>query len=176
MKCSELQREENYNEFLRLSQNEDYVDVTYDEESGGVSAVHKLHKFGRQRGVGGLRRGDYERLATAVLCKEGHRIVLGKETNVPGVKSFDGYLDDIPMEIKAIEGDGVWSICTKLRQADRQGADCIVLYFPFKECYSPNRINEGIRLFHSSGDSDRLRSLSRIMVIVNGTLIADREI
>ena len=112
MRSSDLQREENYNEYLRLIQNDDYVDVTYDEQSGGMSAVHTKHKFAKQKGAYGMHQGDYERDALHVLRKCGHRIVLGAETNTPGIKSFDGFLDDVPMEIKAIEGRGTWTIST----------------------------------------------------------------
>ena len=76
----------------------------HDEQSGGVSAVHTQHKFAKKKGANGMRQGDYERTVLDVLRKRGHRIVLGPETNMPGIKSFDGFLDDIPMEIKAIEG------------------------------------------------------------------------
>ena len=112
MRISELQREENWNEFLRLLQNDDYLEVTRDETSGGVSAVHKLHKFAKTKGPSGMRQGDYERSVLDVLRKQGHRVILGPETNTPGVKSFDGFLDDVPMEIKAIEGRGTWAIST----------------------------------------------------------------
>ena len=104
VRISDTQREENFDEFLRLQQDHDYLDVTYDEQSDGVSAVHIHHKFAKKKGVNGMRQGDYERTVLDVLRKCGHRIVLGPETNMPGIKSFDGFLDDIPMEIKAIEG------------------------------------------------------------------------
>lgn len=55
-----------------------------------------------------------------------------KETNTPGVKSFDGYLDDTPMEIKAIEGCGNWSVSTKLRYAEKQHAQCVVQFWTKK--------------------------------------------
>ena len=106
MRRSDLQREENYNEYLRLLQNDDYVDVTYDEASGGMSAVHTKHKFAKQKGAYGMRQGDYELIVLDVLKKSGHRIVLDAESNTPGMKSFDGFIDDVPMEIKAIEGRG----------------------------------------------------------------------
>ena len=172
MRSSDLQREENYNEYLRLLQNEDYLDVTLDEESGGVSAVHKLHKFGKQKGSGGLYRGDYERISMAVLRKAGHRIVLEEETNTPGVKSFDGYLDDVPMEIKAIEGNGTWAICSKLRYAEKQHAQCVVLFFPDENCYSPFRVSEGLRLFLSSTSKGIPVELSKLIIIVQDRFVA----
>ena len=172
MLYSELRREDNYNEYLRLTQNDDYLDVTFDEESGGVSAVHKLHKFGKQRGIGGVSRGDYERNVVVVLRKSGHSIVLEEETNIPGVKSFDGYLDDEPMEIKAIEGRGTWTISSKLLNSVKQRAKRVILYFPQEDLYSADRVREGIRLSESNPNGDVHGSLSDIWVVVKDHLEA----
>ena len=166
MRSSDLRIEENYKEYLRLLQNNDYHDVTYDEESGGVSAVHYLHKFDKQKGALLFRRGDYERTVMNVLRKDGHRVVLEAEVNTPGVKSFDGYFDDMPLEIKAVEGVGKWAVCNKLREAEKQKAKCTVLYFPDETLYSPARVKEGIQLAETSPyDRDALQ-LSTVLVIV----------
>lgn len=174
MRSSALQREENYNEYLRLLQNDDYVDVTYDEQSGGVSAVHLLHKFDKQSGPFGLRRGDYELMVTLVLRKNGHRILLEAEPS-SGHKKCDGLLDDIPMEIKAIEGTGTWTISTKLRDAEKQHAQCVVLFFPEETIFSYFRIREGIRLYESSPDSEQNSGLTRIILIVGDEMIASLD-
>lgn len=172
MRSSDLKREENYNEFLRLLQNGDYSDVTYDEQSGGISAVHKLHKFDKQIGPFGIRRGDYEKKVTEVLRGRGHRIILESELS-SGPKKCDGFLDDIPMDIKTVEGSGTWTICSKLRNAAKQKANCVVLFFPEEKLFSPFRVNEGIRLFSSSPDSEKLTELSRLLVIVGDDVTAD---
>lgn len=169
MRGSDYQREENYNEFLRLQQNNDYIDVTYDEPSGGVSAVHKLHKFDKQVGVNGQRRGDYEKMVVDVLRRLGHRVVLEAELS-SGPKKCDGLLDDTPMEIKTVEGDGLWSISTKLRNSAQQHAKCVVLFFPEENLYSPSRVSDGIRLLQSNPDSDKLPELSKILAIVSNRL------
>ena len=173
MRISDLQREENYYEYLRLLQDNDYLDVTYDNKSGGVSAVHKLHKFAKKKGADGMRQGDYERTVLDVLRKNGHRIVLGAEMNTPGVKSFDGFLNDIPMEIKAIEGSGLWAVSTKLLQAEKQNAECVVLYFSREELYSSFRIHEGVRLFRSGLGLAREPNLSSLIVVVRDDLVAE---
>ena len=175
MRCSDFQREENYKEYLRLLQDNDYSEVTYDEESGGMSAVHKQHKFSKKKGTCGMRQGDYELNAIEVLRKHGHRVVLSAESNTPGIKSFDGFLDDIPMEIKAVEGNGTWSISTKLRNAEKQHAKCVVLYFPNKEQYSPFRISEGIRLFHTGLDAKHVTDLSTLLTVVQDRLETDQD-
>ena len=172
MRCLDIKRDENYNEYLRLKQNDDYVDVTFDEESGGVSAVHRFHKFDKQLGVNGERRGDYERRVIDVLRKNGHRVVLESETSSQGVKICDGYLDDIPMEIKAVEGNGTWTISTKLINAVKQRAQCVVLFFPKADTYSEFRVQEGIRLFNSNPSIVREIVLDSIIVLVEDSLVS----
>ena len=172
MRRSDLQREENFNEYLRLLQNDDYFGVTYDEKSGGMSAVHRRHKFDKTCGPYGVRRGDYERKAMDVLRRSGFRVVLESELSIQGVKKCDGYLDDDPMEIKSVEGHGTWTVCKKLREAVRQHAESIVLYFPQEEYFSEFRITEGIRLFCSCPESKDITGLAYLLVIVGNTLVA----
>lgn len=165
MRRSELQLEENYNEYLRLLQDDDYLEVTRDEESGGVSAVHKLHKFAKKKGPSGMRQGDYERTVLDVLRKRGHRVILGAETNHPGVKSFDGFLDDDPMEIKAIEGLGIWAISTKLRYANKQRARRVVLYFPCRELFTEERILDGIGKYLADPSVGNKQNIKQLLAI-----------
>ena len=168
-----MQREENYNEYLRLLQDEDYLDVTYDNESGGVSAVHKQHKYAKAKGINGMRQGDYERSVLDVLRRYGHRVVLGAETNIPGVKSFDGYLDDVPMEIKAIEGDGLWSVSTKLLHAEKQHAQCVVLYFPKKDLFSKERVLDGIGKYTANPSLGGDLHIRRLIAVSSDKLLAE---
>ncbi len=44
MIVSDQQRDENFQEYLRLLNDPNYYDVTFDEKSGGVSAIHKDHQ------------------------------------------------------------------------------------------------------------------------------------
>ncbi len=55
METTYYNREENFSEYFRLLQDDNYTDVLLDEASGGVSAVHKQHKFAKQKGVNGLQ-------------------------------------------------------------------------------------------------------------------------
>ena len=95
MIVSDQQREENFQEYLRLLNNPDYVDVTFDEQSGGVSAIHLDHKFDKQMGPFGRRRGDYEKEVTSILRTNGHRVLLGSEENPYYLKNNDGLLNDL---------------------------------------------------------------------------------
>ena len=115
-------KEENYQEYLRLQGDNDYVEVVFDEQSGGVSAIHRGHKFDKQIGPFGCRRGDYEISVTKVLRNNGFRVLLESERSRENVKNNDGLLNDLPMDIKSIESNGIWSIATKLREAEKQQA------------------------------------------------------
>ena len=77
MRSEDLRREENHKEFLRLKQDADYPNVMYDEKSVGISDVHRGHKFSKKD------RGLWW-----------------------AAKSCDGFLNDLPREIKTIEGQG----------------------------------------------------------------------
>ena len=171
MRRSELQFEENYDEYLRLLQNDDYLEVTLDEESGGVSAVHKLHKFDKQIGAFGIRRGEYEIRAAEILRKRGHRIVLEAELS-SGDKKCDGLLDDIPVEIKGIEGNGTWTISTKLRDAEDQHAESVVLYFPEATLFSVERVVDGIGKYAANPGNDRILHINRVLALIeNGDVV-----
>ena len=79
MEISSQQRDDNYQDYLRLLKDPDYTDVTFDEKSGGVSAIHRKHLFDKQVGSLGVKRGDYEREAVLVLRNHGHSIILQPE-------------------------------------------------------------------------------------------------
>ena len=99
-------REENYQEFLRLKADPNYNDVTFDEKSGGVSAVHGKHCFDKQMGPFGCRRGQYEKNVISVVRENGNRFILQSEDSSTGIynRICDGILNDLTAEIKSVEG------------------------------------------------------------------------
>ena len=143
MIASDQQREENYQEYLRLLNNPEYVDVTFDDQSGGVSAVHRDHRFDKQVGPDGMKRGCYELNVIEVFRKAGHSIILLGESAEVGKKQYDGLLDGIPCEIKSVEQLGRWTIRTKIGNAIKQGASIVVLFFPNANLFSQKRVQDG---------------------------------
>ena len=145
MIISEQQREENFQEYKRLLNDSNYYDVSFDEQSGGVSAIHKEHQFDKNTGPFGYKRGLYENESVRVLMRNGYSIILGPElsSGAEVCKTFDGYLDGLPVEIKAIESNGRWAIRTKIEKADKQGALIIILFFPKNELFSETRVIQG---------------------------------
>ena len=111
MAIIDQQREENYQEYLRLLCDSDYNDVTFDEKSGGVSAVHILHHFDKQTGPFGTRRGDYEIAVVSMLRNKGYRILLlPEECKTTHLKSCDCLLNDCQAEIKTVD-PYAWKAC-----------------------------------------------------------------
>ena len=167
----ESRREENYQEYLRLKQNPDYYDVTFDVQSGGVSAIHKDHCFDKTLGPFGIRRGKYETRTMDCLRRHGHSIIMQSEASrIPMQKSCDCTIDEFSGEIKAVEGEGYWSIRTKLSQAIKQGADYVVLYFPIESLYSKERILNGLLLNSKTTDGAN-EPIKAIYCIVESNLV-----
>ena len=164
-------REENYQEFLRLLQDTNFIDVTFDEQSGGVSAVHRDHKFDKQMGPFGRRRGDYEKEVTSILRTNGHRVLLGSEESPYYLKNNDGLLNDMPMDIKTVESNGVWSISSKLREAEKQGAEVVVLYFPNPGLYSKSRVLDGISKYENNPQIQAIKTITSCYVIVGDRIM-----
>lgn len=161
-------REENYQEYLRLKHNPDYYDVTFDERSSGVSAIHKEHCFDKQPGPFGCKRGDYELSVSRILRTRGY--VISLESEYPrgkGIKTFDAFIDGVISEIKTVESNGRWSIRTKIQSAVNQKAEQLVLYYPRGDLYSEEKIFEGWDFVLQSNDKVNLR---KIITIVEGTV------
>ena len=155
MIVSDQQRDENFQEYLRLLNDSNYYDVTFDEKSGGVSAIHKDHQFDKKIGPFGIKRGIYEIKTINALMRLGYSIILEPELSSGSTvcKSFDGYLNGLSTEIKAIESDGRWAIRTKLSKAHKQGATIVVLFFPDKNLFSKERVIQGWKDFETSSNS-----------------------
>ena len=172
MIISDQQREENFQEYLRLSKDPNYYDVTFDEQSGGISAIHKDHRFDSEIGAFGIKIGQYERLAVDVLRRRGHSVILESELAPNGVKTPDGSLDGVVMDIKAIERNGKWAVKDKLHGAVKQGVEHVVLYFHKKELFSLERIEDGWDKFLEDKDSQRyINTINKIYCIIeNETL------
>ena len=172
MIISNKQKEENFQEFLRLQKDPDYYDVTFDELSGGVSAVHKNHSFDKQMGPFGIKKGDYESLSTEILRKNGHRVILESETAPDGIKTPDGTIDGIAMDIKAVEGDGKWAIKDKFHDAIKKSVECVILYFHKEESFSLTRIDEGWIKFQNDPSSMKYpATIKKVLCIVKNDFV-----
>ena len=170
MIACELQREENFQEYLRLLQDINYIDVTFDEQSGGVSALHIGHRLDKQLGPDGMRRGSYELKAVEVFRRYGHSIILLQESAEVGKKQYDGLLDGVPCEIKSIEQLGRWTIRTKIGNAIKQGASTIVLYFPAADLFSQQRVQDGWKDYLNYSNPTESIAGIQVFCVVNNNI------
>lgn len=167
MILSDQQKEENFQEYLRLRQDPNYYDVTFDDKSGGVSAIHREHRFDSSMGLYGIKKGDYERLVVKALVKRGHVVRLESELAPEGVKSPDGSLDGTIMDIKTVERNGKWAIKDKIHIATKQGVECIVFYFHKASLFSFERLEDGWAKFLNDIDSQRYpNTIKQVLCVV----------
>ena len=144
MIVSNQQREENFQEYLRLLHDPNYYEVIFDDDSGGVSAIHREHCFDKQIGPFGYRRGQYEVYVANILRRCGHSVLLESEyPKGQRVKTCDALIDGSFSEIKTVESNGRWSIRTKVYSAIKKGAEVLVLYYPNSDLFSEEKILEG---------------------------------
>ena len=162
------QRQECFQEYLRLLNDPDYVNVTFDEHSGGMSAVHRDHRFDKQIGPNGIKRGSYELKGVEAFRRAGHSIVLLQESAEVGKRQYDGLLDGVPCEIKSVEQMGRWTIRTKIGNAIRQGASIIILYFPNANLFSSQRVQNGWKDYIAYSNQNECIPEIQVLCIVNG--------
>lgn len=166
------QREENYQQYLCLLKDANYGDVTFDELSGGVSAIHINHRYDKQLGLGGIKRGNYEIRVVDIFRCMGHSIILIDESSDVGVKQYDGLLDGIPCEIKTVEQMGRWTIRTKIGIAIKQGAIIVVLYFPDPAQFSESMIQLGWKEYLDYAKPTDFIPEITLLCVVNGYIRA----
>jgi hypothetical protein len=122
-------------EYERLKAYPAYTNVKFDEETGGLLAIHKDHNFDPTIGRFGIPRGDYERITAEVLYNDGRSVILASEKSLEWGKMPDGWLDGKLFEIKGIEGNGKRNIEYKIRDASKQGAEKMVLFYYDKNIF-----------------------------------------
>lgn len=172
MDLPDSQRLENYQEYILLSQNPLYTDVIFDYESGGVSAIHRDHRFDPAIGAFGLKVGEYEKIVVNLLRRRGHCVILESESAPIGVKTPDGWLDGLVMDIKSTDGNGKWAIKDKFHGALKQGAECVVLYFHRRSLYSHDRILDGWEKFQKDDSSRKYQMrIKKVICIVEDEVL-----
>lgn len=171
MSIAANRKEENYLKYCQLLQNPDYIDVIFDEQSGGVSAIHIQHKFDKSLSPWGVRRGDYELYVVNLLRSLGYVIILLPENGGIFQKRCDCVIDGIAAEIKTIESNGRWAVRTKIYNAAKQGADIVILYFANPQLFSAPRIIEGWRMYEEiRRKRENWKSISEIIAIAGAEI------
>ncbi|MDR0737827.1 MAG: hypothetical protein LBF39_02010 [Prevotellaceae bacterium] len=146
-------------EYVRLKNDSNYTDVKFDENTGGMLAIHKDHNFDPTIGKFGIPRGDYEKNASEVLVKYGMSVVFHSEKQEYGVKTPDGLLNGGLFDIKGIEGNSHRTIKDVISKSSKQGAKTTVLYFHDKNMFDMDFIRESYKKYLSNSKSKKVRTV-----------------
>ena len=158
--------EANRQEYERFLKDSSYTDVRFNPRNGALSAIHKEHNFDPTIGKFGIPRGSYERICLDVLYEYGRFAVLGSERN-RSVKMPDGLLDGRKFDIKGVEGVGKQNIANNLKEANKKGAEVVVLYYHDKNLLDTLQIKASYQSYLRNSKSKRIQHL---YYIVDGKL------
>lgn len=151
-----------------MKKDKDYDVVKYDKDSDGVLVIHKEHNFATDIGKFGIQRGEYEKRAAEALYKAGHSVRLRGEQGAKGVKQPDGYLDDVLMDIKGIEGNCLYSI----NRANKQQVHTAILYFHEPQAFEISEVRSKWEFYpewlnKNESIPDKTIHVQRVVCVVN---------
>jgi len=134
----------------------EWTKVGFDEFSGGYEVYHKEHLFDPTIGKFGIPRSDYEKNAANILSEYGMTVVLGSEKPEFEKRRIDGLLNNVPFDIKGVEGKSKRIIKDKIADASNQGAKTVVLYFHKKDMFDIDFVRDGYEKYLSNSKSKRV--------------------
>lgn len=123
---STINRERNLETYREKLQDPNYVDVEFDEVSGGVKATHKGHNFDPEKGM-------YEKKARDIGFTNGYSVILGSEKGKGiGHNYIEGYWNGSPFELASCElPSNNNNILRGLKHcASKNETETAVLFFP----------------------------------------------
>lgn len=158
-------------QYNALVNNESYYRVAYNSETGGLMATHIEHNFDK---VG----GEYEKQAQRIAFKEGHSVILGKETGGGlGVRYTEGLWDGLEFELSGRETATENNIFRGLKHcAQKRSTEVAVLYFP-NGGFENTVLDKAIRRYKGlkSLQDGQYKKFDRIVCIEKGKIVYDRK-
>jgi hypothetical protein len=139
--------------------SEEWIRAGFDEHTGGYFVYHRNHQFDPTIGKYGIPRGDYEKNASEVLAVYGMSVVLTSEIAEEGHTVNDGWLNDIPFEIKGVEGKSNRIIRDKIFDASKQNAEIVALYFHDKDSFNRDFVLDGYKKYLTVSKIKRVKSV-----------------
>lgn len=180
----------NKDEYERLKKDDDYIDVHFDEKTGGVKAEHIghiIHKDNEERFFkemtddgNGFTSTQLERCCQDNLFRAGHKVVLRSEqiydSNGNQLPSLDLELDDKIMDIASVTtaekyGNILMSKNKQLGNVKKKTgleSDSLCLYFHNANSFSEQQLKEDINWYQNRivevGSRQRI---NHIYVVIN---------
>ncbi|MCC8072377.1 MAG: hypothetical protein LIO90_11335 [Bacteroidales bacterium] len=170
--------EEHRREYEQYKNNSDYIDVLFDEETGGLKGRHKSHvetpaihakerKYFSTETFEGYTGKDLELLCQNVLYKRGYSCILVDEKVIDSSKQLLSILDSLtngkPMDIKSITETGPNTIHNALNNKVKQirkfnnhssiKADSVIMYFHTSTLFDSFKVKEALVAEQKAGSS-----------------------
>jgi len=79
-------------------------------------------------------------------------VILAKEPGLYRKKDLEGLLNGVDFEIKSVEGDAKNTLKRCFYEGYKKGAKHLVLYFPFENIFSIDKLNRGYRMFRGKNN------------------------
>jgi len=139
-------RDNNKQSYEYYLKNPEYINVDFNQESGGLMATHKDHLFDHLR-------GKYEIEVQNILFNHGDKIIFESEKGKDiDEKYFEGYINDKSFELASSEGVGKNNIKHCLQHCKSKNAEVAVIYFADNKMYNTERLLKGIYSFKRTDD------------------------
>ncbi len=164
-----LRREANRKLFEELSVDDNYTNVAFDYESGGISAEHILHNFDKFG-------GEYERNVAEAGRIAGHSVIFGVERG-SNERKTEGFWDGMRFEVAGRETGTINNIKRGLEHcADKRTTEIAVLDFPFGG-FSLEKLEIAIRRYkglEKLGDGQFIR-FKKIICVQNKRIVYEAD-
>lgn len=148
-------------EYKAYKSNSNYIDVAFDNKTGGLKATHKEHNFDSN-----ATRKEYEPSVRDIGYKDGNKVILEKEDHTKhGVRNTEGFWNDKPFEIAARESGTPNNIRDGLKHcAKKPKCKVAVLYYP-KNNFSINAFEEGLAKYNGLKGTSQWTQFDEIVCI-----------
>lgn len=156
---------ERWDEYQRLNNDEDYYDVEYKAENGGVKATHVDHNFDENKGW-------YEEKVQTAGFLNGHSVILGAEYhNIYQHRNYEGLWDGMPFEIAGAESATSNNIRNALKHcAAKPDTRIAVLFFP-NDNFTTQAFNDGFAKFFGLKGTSQYKQFDLIYCIHDEQII-----
>ena len=156
---------ERWDEYQRLNNDEDYYDVEYNAENGGVKATHVDHNFDENKGW-------YEEKVQTAGFLNGHSVILGAEYhNIYQHRNYEGLWDGMPFEIAGAESATSNNIRNALKHcAAKPDTRIAVLFFP-NDNFTTQAFNDGFAKFFGLKGTSQYKQFDLIYCIHDDHII-----
>ena len=156
---------ERWDEYQRLNNDEDYYDVEYNAENGGVKVTHVDHNFDENKGW-------YEEKVQTAGFLNGHSVILGAEYhNIYQHRNYEGLWDGMPFEIAGAESATSNNIRNALKHcAAKPDTRIAVLFFP-NDNFTTQAFNDGFAKFFGLKGTSQYKQFDLIYCIHDDQII-----